>query len=74
LKFCYLLSYLYFIYLFIYLFFFFAGQPKCEQYWPKSEGSSQTFGRYTVTFAKVTERAHFIHRVLEVSKEGEQVG
>ena len=48
-------------------------QVKCEQYWPPHEGSSVTFGRYTITSIKVTEKAHFTHRMLDITKDPSQV-
>ena len=48
-------------------------QVKCEQYWPQQEASSITFGRYTITSIKVTERACFTHHVLDISKSTGQV-
>ena len=44
-------------------------QPKCEQYWPKAEGESKTYGSYTVTFVKEDAFTEYSHRSLSVKSE-----
>ncbi|XP_070193053.1 receptor-type tyrosine-protein phosphatase epsilon-like isoform X2 [Littorina saxatilis] len=49
-----------------------GAKIKCEQYWPVLEGTSCTFGCYTIMSTKVTQKAQFIHRVLSVTKAVDQ--
>ncbi|KAE9553264.1 hypothetical protein FO519_003522 [Halicephalobus sp. NKZ332] len=43
--------------------------PKCEQYWPKEEGESRTFGHFEVKFIKEETYNEFSHRTLSVKSE-----
>uniref|UniRef100_A0AC35FC09 Protein-tyrosine-phosphatase n=1 Tax=Panagrolaimus sp. PS1159 TaxID=55785 RepID=A0AC35FC09_9BILA len=43
--------------------------PKCEQYWPKEEGETKTYGSYTVTFVKEDAFNEYSHRSLLVKSE-----
>ena len=41
-------------------------QRKCDQYWPSTQDSPQTFGNYQVTLISESTNSHFSHRILDL--------
>ncbi|KAF1757905.1 hypothetical protein GCK72_014362 [Caenorhabditis remanei] len=42
------------------------GKRKCDQYWPSTQDSPQTFGNYQVTLISESTNSHFSHRILDL--------
>lgn len=45
---------------------------KCAKYWP-DEAQSEAYGHYSITCLKVNTYSHYVHRVLSLSRSGDQV-
>ncbi|XP_025106128.1 receptor-type tyrosine-protein phosphatase alpha-like isoform X2 [Pomacea canaliculata] len=44
---------------------------KCAKYWP-DEAQSEAYGHYSITCLKVNTYSHYVHRVLSLSRSGDQ--
>ncbi|CAJ0931261.1 unnamed protein product, partial [Mesorhabditis belari] len=42
------------------------GLKKCDQYWPTSSHSTESYGNFQVSLISQTSCAHFVHRILSV--------